>query len=60
MWVVQALLVLPRLGQGYFGMAISQSAPIWSWALNASYGFTIGMLYARSGQREAGRGADNR
>ncbi len=45
MWAVQALVILPWLGQGYFGVGISRGAPLWSWALNALYGVVIGALY---------------
>ncbi|WP_146118816.1 hypothetical protein [Blastopirellula marina] len=45
MWAVQALFVLPWLGNGYFGTGISASAPFWSWSLNALFGVLIGWLY---------------
>lgn len=45
MWIVQALVILPWLGKGYFGVGISPSAPYWSWALNALYGVVLGLLY---------------
>lgn len=45
MWIVQALVILPWLGKGYFGASISPSAPYWSWALNALYGVVLGLLY---------------
>ena len=48
MWVVQALVVLPCLGHGYFGSRISLSTPIWSWLLNAIYGIVLGALYRPS------------
>jgi hypothetical protein len=54
MWVVQALVVLPWLGQGYFGKGISPAAPFWSWALNALYGVVIGALYIPAGEARAG------
>ncbi|HWE42884.1 MAG TPA: hypothetical protein VG432_10280 [Gemmatimonadaceae bacterium] len=53
MWAVQALVVLPSLGHGYFGRRISPSAPLWSWALNALYGVVIGALYVPAGERMA-------
>ena len=46
MWIVQALVVLPWLHQGYFGTGISRTAPVWSWGLNALYGLVLGALYA--------------
>ncbi|GAC1657890.1 MAG: hypothetical protein NVS4B3_24860 [Gemmatimonadaceae bacterium] len=52
MWLVQATLVLPWLHQGYFGIGISRTTPIWSWALNALYGLVLGTLY-RPGRRGA-------
>ena len=45
MWIVQALFVLPWLHQGYFGVDISRTAPLWSWGLNALYGVVLGALY---------------
>ncbi|MCA1586791.1 MAG: hypothetical protein LC791_19125 [Acidobacteria bacterium] len=51
MWAMQALVVLPWLGQSYFGVGISSSAPVWSWLLNALYGVVIGALYVPAGEK---------
>ena len=49
MWIAQALVILPWLGKGYFGVGISSWAPYWSWALNALYGVVLGLLYVQRG-----------
>ncbi|MEP7346227.1 MAG: hypothetical protein ABI877_13220 [Gemmatimonadaceae bacterium] len=51
MWIVQAFVVLPWLGRGYMGIAISPATPYWSWALNAVYGLVIGVLYRPVSER---------
>ncbi|GAC1480732.1 MAG: hypothetical protein NVS1B4_25960 [Gemmatimonadaceae bacterium] len=53
MWLVQALIVLPWMHQGYFGSAISHVAPVWSWSLNAVFGLVLGAIYRPPRQSSA-------
>lgn len=46
MWLTQALVVLPWLGKGSFGLRYGPATPVWSFALNALFGIVLGLLYA--------------
>ena len=44
-WLLQALVVLPWMGAGIFGLRVSPITPISSFLLNAIYGITLGAIY---------------
>ncbi|MHB1844573.1 MAG: hypothetical protein ACYCWW_07030 [Deltaproteobacteria bacterium] len=46
MWLAQALIVLPWLGHGRFGVRLGPWTPLWSFALNALFGLVLGLGYA--------------
>ncbi len=44
-WALQAFVVLPWLGAGAFGLALSPWTPFASFGLNAIFGLTLGAIY---------------